>query len=330
MPKQTNNIYEKKVAKNFVLLLGSNLDMRKEPEYSDFIYEEIRECEEYALMNMITFEAAIRNPRVKEILSILDSTVADRQMDSMMKPYDTIGSFRKELSEDYYLNYFDYKEYKRIREPFLYNNTSPKQADSEYQKLLDEISIENTISSNKKLSTKELVQKYKKTYIIHFKNNEDNEHRHSLELPLYRPKMDIPQKNSSVKIEIPMYHIHPKDIKAYYERLSEKHEELLKEAQTYYKIEELFFDETEEKKSKSEVYSRRFFVWDYVQWWLEKYGTYTPDKTAGSLYYKIGLKVGLEPHPDTGRNPTIENDLTNIKKLIEGGYKRFYKPKIKF
>lgn len=302
--------------------------MRKEPEYSDLIYEEIRECEEYALMNMITFEAAIRNPRVKELLSILDSTVTDRQMDSMMKPFDVISAFRKELSEDHYLNYYDYKDYKRIRESFLYNNTKQEQDDSAYQELLDEISIEHTASGYKKLSTKELVKKYKETYTVHSKNYKNNEHRHISELSLYRPKMDIPHKNSSIKIEVPMYHIHPKDIKAYYNRLSEQHVELLKEAQVYYKIEELFFDETEEKKSKSEIYSRMFFVWDYIQWWLERYGTYTPDMTAGSLYYEIGQKIGFDPHPDTGRNATVEKYLENMKKLINhSGYKRFYEPK---
>jgi len=102
---------------------------------------------------------------------------------------------------------------------------------------------------------------------------------------------------------------------------------LINETQEYYEIKELFFDETEEKKSKSEIYSRMFFVWDYLQWWIEKYGAFTPDMTARSVYLEIGEKVNVLVNDETGRNATVEKDLQLAGELIDGGYKQFYKPK---
>ena len=306
--------------------------MRKEPELTDFIYEELQQCEEYALMNMITFEAAIRNNRVKEILNILDSVSAEGQLDSMMEAYDVQAAFRKELQEDYYLDYREYRAYMNTRELFL-DRYTPKSSSlgEEIQAKANKIQAEYEYVDSKTTPTViEQVFLYKKynNRHLHVSHNKDTSHTHHLSLPLYRPKMNSPQANSSISIQVPMYHIHPKDIKAYYKRLADEHENLLKEVQKYYEIKELFFDETEEKKNKSEIYSKMFFVWDYVQWWFKKYGSFTPNMTAGSLYYEIGQKIGFDPHPDTGRNATVEKYLENMKKLINhSGYKRFYEPK---
>ena len=309
--------------------MGSHLTLRKEPEYSDFIYEEIRQCEEYALMNMITFEAAIRNSEVKKILSELDSASSSQQLDSIFESNDIYLDLIRKLKEDYYLDYYEYHTYAINKKDFLDGHT-PKSSSlgEEIQAKANKIQAEYEYVDSKTAPTViEQVFLYKKynNRHLHVSHDKDTSHTHHLSLPLYRPKMNSPQANSSISIQVPMYHIHPKDIKAYYKRLAEEHENLLKEVQEYYEIKELFFDETEEKKNKSEIYSKMFFVWDYVQWWLEKYDGFTPDMTAGSLYYEIGQKIGFDPHPDTGRNASVEKYLENMKKLINHtGYKRFY------
>ena len=124
-----------------------------------------------------------------------------------------------------------------------------------------------------------------------------------------------------------MYHIHPKDIKAYYKRLMEKHQEVITEAKEYYTYEELFYDEVNETKSKAETYAQMFFVWDYMEWWKEKNGTFTPDETARTVYSEIAEIIGAAVNDTTGRSPKIEKYLEDMKNLISKcGYKKFYTP----
>jgi hypothetical protein len=256
--------------------------LKKEPELSDFIYEEFRQCEEYALMNMITFEAAIRNKRVKEIIGELKSVSNEKKLDALLEGDDTYSILKKELREKYYLEYNDYLEYMNID---------------------------------------------KKECQFHIKHNNGESYSHILSLPLHRPKMTIPHKDSTINIKIPMYHIHPKDIKAYYKRLLEKHLEVVSDARDYYHLEELFFDETDETKSKASIYAKMFYVWDYIQWWKEKHSDFTPDMTARSVYFQIGEKIAASIQDKTGRYSIIEKYIEQMNKLINGGYKRLYHPK---
>lgn len=256
--------------------------MREEPKLSDYIYEEIRQCEEYALMNLVTFEAAIRNNRVREILSLLDSVSAEQKLDSMLEnTYDVYSDLKKELKEDYFIDYNEYVEYMKTD---------------------------------------------KKEYQLHVRHDEGRFHTHILSLPLKRPKMAIPHKDSSINIKIPMYHIQPKYLKAYYERLYNEHLEVVKESKGYYALEELFYDEVDEPKVIADKYAEKFFVWDYVQWWEEVKSTYTPDSTAQSLYYKIGNMIGANVNDKTGRNTKVEKLLEQMNPFIDGGYKKFYTP----
>ncbi len=256
--------------------------MRKKPKLSDFIYKEIRQCEEYALMNMITFEAAIRNKRVKEIIGELKSVSNEKKLDALLEGDDTYSILKKELREEYYLDYNDYLEYMNID---------------------------------------------KKEYQFHVKHNEGESYSHILSLPFHRPKMTIPHKNSSINIKIPMYHIQPKYLKTYYERLLTEHLEVLKEVKKYYVLEELFYDEVDEPKVLADKYAEKFFVWDYIRWWEEKNGTYTPDMTARSLHFEIGKITGATLHDKTGRSAKIEKQHEQMNALINSGYKRYYQPR---
>ncbi len=302
--------------------------MRKEPEQTGFIYEELRQCEEYALMNMITFEAAIRNTRVKEILSVLNSVSAERQLDSMLlDTYDVNADLKRELQENYYLDYYEYRTYMNNKESFLdkYKIVSSS-LPAEIQEMANKIQkgYHDETLEVVEVSVEDRVALYKKNnnYILHVNHNEHTSHTHNLSLPLHRPKMAIPHKDSTINIKIPMYHIHPKDIKAYYKRLLEKHLEIVSDAGDYYHLEELFFDETDETKSKASIYAEMFYVWDYIQWWKEKYGAFTPDMTARSVYFEIGEKIGASIQDRTGRYPKVEKYLENMGKIIDGGYKK--------
>jgi len=307
--------------------------MRKEPRLSDFIYEEIRQCEEYALLNLITYEAAIRNPRLVEMLAQLDSVSSEERLDTMLSDEkdekDKYIVLNEELEDEYFFDYQAYVDYTRNKKIFLENYTEQKILDPEYQKIIDEHRIENDYKTDDEVpSVEEQVKLYKKkqeyTLIVNYVNNTS----HTLAVPLYRPKMAIPQKDSNINIIVPMYHIHPDDITAYYERLMKAHKDAIVEAKEYYEYEGLFYDEVDETKNKAETYAMKFFVWDYVSWWKQENGTFTPEKTSRGLYAKISEEIGATVSDKTGRSPKVEKYLEAMTGLVEkSGYKKFYIPK---
>ncbi len=76
-----------------------------EPKLSDEIYEEMRQCEDYALINLITYEAAIRNTNVIKILAELDS------YDRSGYPSSKLFLKVQKLKEEYLFDYYAYKTY---------------------------------------------------------------------------------------------------------------------------------------------------------------------------------------------------------------------------
>jgi hypothetical protein len=300
----------------------------KEPERSDFIYEEIRQCEEYALLNLVTFEAAIRNPKVLDILKVLDS-VSSRKRLSLLPNINRNDAYLRpmhELKEEYFLDYFDYLEYTKRRESFLESHTIQKVLSEELREKANKI---QSLYPNETVSVKHLVGLYKKksAFNLHVNHNNHTSHTHNLVLPLYRPKMAIPQQESSINITIPMYHVHPKDIKVYYERLLKKHLEIVEEASDYYLETELFYDIVDETKSKSSTYADMFFTWDYLTWRQSNdvglASTSTSTMTRRSMYEELASS-----HPDTGRVAIIEKYVEKMNKLIRDcEYKQYYIPK---
>jgi len=73
--------------------------------------------------------------------------------------------------------------------------------------------------------------------------------------------------------------------------------------------EELFYDEVNETKSKAETYALMFYVWDYVEWWKEQNGIFTPDETGRTVYAEIADSIGIEVNDRTGRSPKVEKYL---------------------
>jgi len=307
--------------------------MSKEPQLSDFIYEEIRQCENYALLNMITFESAIRNEDVRGMINNLNAVSSEDQLDAILNGDDKFSAEKVKLREDYFFDYDTYVEYTRVKSAFLETYSDEKSLDPEYQKIVDRIQEEYEYDTGYKIpSTREQVELYKKhhAYNVIVNHDEHTSHTHHLSLPLYRPKMHIPQKNSMIHIEIPMYHIHPKDIKTYYQILIDKHQEVIREAKDYYKDEELFYDEVNEAKSRAEIYALMFFVWDYVKWWKEHNGAFTPGETARTVYSEIAEIIGADVNDRTGRSPKVEKYIEAMNKLISKcEYKKFYTPKKK-
>jgi len=301
----------------------------KEPKISDFIYEEIRQCEDYALLNMITFEAAIRNEKVMGILNHLDSVSSKDRLDAILEVDDRYSQMIRELRENYFLDYDAYARYIREKNNFLERHGGKINIDLEYQRVIDKIQSGYIadISSYKRLSVKEQVQLYKKKYgyNVIVDHDEHAAHTHYLTLPLYRPKMHAPQKESVIYIEIPMYHIHPKHMKRYYERLAEEHMKIMEEARDYYKYEKLFFDEADEKQSKAKTYAQMFFVWDYMAWWEEQDKTLTPTKTKRTVYAEIAEMISANVEDKSGRPSAVEKYFEEMNRLIgKNRYKEFY------
>jgi len=303
----------------------------KEPQLSDFIYEEIRQCEKYALLNLITFEAAIRNAEVMRILNGLDVMSSEEKLDAVLEGDNEFYGLTEKLREEYFLDYNTYVEYTRGKKAFLERYLDARDLDPAYQSIVDEIQAEYAYDAdNKALSVKEEVERYKKNHTYNLIVNHDlhASHTHHLSLPLYRPKMHIPQRESTIHIDVPMYHIHPKDIKNYYASLAEKHLEVMRDAAVYYKEEELFYDMVSDAKSGADTYATMFFVWDYVKWWEEENGTFTPDATAGMLYAEIAEMIGATIDDRSGRSATVQKYMEVMTKLIDKrGYKQFYIPK---
>ncbi len=312
----------------------------KEPKQSDSIYREIEKCEGYALMNLVTFEAAIRNSRVQEILKILNSKSSEEKLDALLDGSDKYIKLMEELREDYYLDYKDYRDY-------LESNCSfcERMLDSlievgmafpfTQRKLIKENyfydpNVYRGEVIKQGMSLEEFLEKYKQelSRFLHVNRNDGDAYIHKVSLPLYRPLLNAPQKHSMMSIEIPMYHIHPKEFESYYEKLYEAHKDMIDEAKGYYVEEELFYDETDSKKSKSSTYAEMFFVWDYVAWWKQENGTFTPEETSRGLYAEISEMIGASVDDRTGRSAKVEKHLVQMTSLIEKSeYKKFYIPK---
>ncbi len=255
--------------------------MEEEPKLSDDIYEEIRKCDRYALLNLISYEAAIRNIRVKEILSELDSDGESGYMGDLTNEF---FSKVQELKNEYFFDYYAYREYQG------------------------------------RISNKEHIEDV--SHRFHVRNNNKGSHIHYNILPLHRPKMFIPDGEDIVRIEIPMSHIHPKDIGDYYLRLAEKHLIIEKETKNYHDTLNLDFKEDNERKSKADTYAEMFFVWDYVDWSRKQQQNCN---TVRSLHYEISMMLELKVNKKTGRSPKVEKYFEVMNKLIKKcGYKWYY------
>ncbi len=254
------------------------------------------------------------------MINDLNAVSSEGQLDAILNGDDKFSATKVKLQEEYFFDYDTYLEYTRVKRAFLETYSDEKSLDSEYE---DDTSYNMPSVNNQ-------VELYKKhnAYNVIVNHDEHTSHTHHLSLPLYRPKMHIPQKTSVIHIEIPMYHIHPRDIKTYYQALMDKHQEVLTEAKDYYMYEELFYDEVNETKSKAETYALMFFVWDYLGWWKEHNRTFTPDETARTVYAEIAEVIGADVNDKTGRSPKVEKYLEEMNKLVSKcGYKKFYIPK---
>ena len=254
--------------------------MGKEPKLSDDIYEEIRKCEKYALLNLISYEAAIRNTRVREILGKLDS---DGESGYMGDFTNEIFLKVQELKNEYFFDYYAHRKY--------------------HGRVLNKEHIENM---SHKFHT----------------SNDKGSHIHYNILPFPRPKMFIPQGENIVSIEIPMNHIHPKDIRDYYLKLAEKHLIIAKETKNYHDTLNLDFKEDNERKSKADTYAEMFFVWDYVNWSKKQQKIIT---SASMFYYDISTMLETEVNEQTGRSSKVTKYLEVMNKLINKcGYRWYY------
>ena len=170
----------------------------------------------------------------------------------------------------------------------------------------------------------EYQQNQQQTMTVHVSHNQHSSHTHHLTLPLHRPLASIPQKESYIEIRVPIYHIHPKDIKDYYHKLIESHKAVMDDAKKYYKYAELFYDEVNKSKNKGNTYATMFFVWDYIQW-AEETSYLNPNETKRGLYARIAEMIGVEVNDITGRNAKVEKYIEIMNRLIERSeYKNFY------
>lgn len=289
------------------------------------IYQEMKQCEDYALLNMLTFEAAIRHPKVKELLAIMDSASAEEQLDALMNDDDKYKKTREILKEKYLLDYDKYREYKIQKEPYLkdYNHLLHI-----HKKLKDDINIGiNRTKSLKVVASAmlDLIQKYKKSnsYNLHL-HKKESKYIHYANLPFYRPLMTSREEESVIRIEIPLLHVHKNDFSSYFEELQKNINKTLDEIDAYHKLSQSFYSLIEKGKNKSETLAKMFFTWDYVEY-FESCHLYTPDYKHANLYADITEIVGGEINEKTARS-TAQNYFTPMKKLIMGAeYLNFYK-----
>ena len=166
------------------------------------------------------------------------------------------------------------------------------------------------------------------TMTLHVSHNRNTSHTHHPTLSLYRPLALIPQQKSYIEIRIPIYHIHPRDIKNYYQKLMESHKAVLDDAKKYYKYAELFYDEVNKSKNKAKTYATMFFVWDYLQW-VKETAYIKQNETKRGLYAMVGDIIGVEVNDTTGRGSTVEKYIETMNRLIEKcEYKKFYQQEI--
>jgi hypothetical protein len=308
--------------------------MSEEPKLSDFIYEEIRQCERYALLNMIAFEAAIRNSEVKEKITALHEYSDSRRRFEMLisdhERLDKMSEIKEKLKNKYFFDYDSYAEYERRRQEFLKRyQDHESRLPPEVQEISNKIRAEYEGEADKaKPTIKEQVKKYKKHYNLIVGHDNHAAHTHYLSLPMYRPMLHIPQKDSVVSIRVPMYYIHPSDVKDYFEHLAEAYMELIEDARQYYRENELNYDVADEKKSKAETYAQMFFVWDYVQWRKEQSEQQMSDETLRTIYAEVAEIIGANVNDTTGRSAKVEKYLETMERLIEKcGYKQFFAPR---
>jgi hypothetical protein len=249
--------------------------LRQEPKPTDAIYQEIEECEPYALLNLITFEMTIRNSEVKKMIDKLNKMPIHESL-NFDSEYQVI---RNKLKEKYLFDYLSYKDYKQ----------------NQHQDI-----------------------------ILHVSHQKHFSHTHHLALPLHRPFASIPQQQSCIEIRVPIYHIHPKDIENYYQKLMESHKAVIEDAKKYYNYVDLFYDEVNKSKNKANTYATMFFVWDYLQWATEQ-GDIAPQETKRGLYAEITKIIKEEVNDTTGRSSKVEKYIEIMNKLIEKcEYKKFY------
>ena len=280
--------------KIFRRALKKEVYMSREPTLNDEIYVEIRECEPYALLNLITFELTIRNKEVKDILEKLKSIPSN----DCIYLYSECVKLIERLKEEYF---FDYRSYRR------------------YVDTRQENKIIHIKHNGDNLYTHHLP-----VPLYRYNHNSDNSYTHHLSLPLSRPLALISKKNSYIQIRIPIYHIHPKDIKDYYMKAFEEHKKVATEAKIYYKHIELFYDEVDETKSKASTFATMFFVWDYIEW-LKETKELKKGKTLRTHYSEISELINAKVEDTTGRSPTVEKYLEIMTRLIDKSeYKNFY------
>lgn len=298
--------------------------IKKEPTYFDMVYEEMKQCEGYALLNMFTFEAAIRNPGAKKLLSLIDNASADTTLDAFIDGDNTYINAKQTLKEKYLLDYDKYKQYKIQRYPYIrdYNYLL-----NIHRKLKEDINI----GLNKRKSAdvvlsrmRELMQHHKKshTYNLHLHQNESH-YIHYANLPFYRPMMSIQEKDSIIKIEIPLFQIHKSDFESYFKELQKNLKNTLVDINAYHELSSSFYNLIEKKKNKAETIAMMFFTWDYVQY-FESSNSYTPDYLKVNLCADITKMISGNVNEKTARNKA-EDYLLDMKKLIEGAeYKKYY------
>lgn len=300
--------------------------MKQEPTYFDMVYEEMKMCEDYALLNMFTFEAAIRNSEVKKLLHIIDTASAEEQLDALMNDDSTYKDTKEILKEKYLLDYDKYREYNIHKQSSVKDYNHLLQL---HRKLKSDINIDinrekslDVVSSKMSL----LIQKYKKnnSYNLHL-HKEKLQYVHHANLPFFRPLMQIEKQDSVIKIEIPLFQIHKNDFSSYFKELQKNLKNTLADISTYHDSSNSFYSLINHKKSKAETIAMMFFTWDYVKY-FESHNPYTPDYQKRNLCADITEMMSGNVNEGTARSKA-EDYLVDMKKVIEGAeYKKFYQP----
>ena len=295
-----------------------------EPNYFDMVYEEMKMCEPYALLNMFTFEAAIRNPEVKEQLTLIENATAEEHFDAFIEGNTKYKDAKNILKNKYYIDYDEYHKYKIYKDSYLkeYNHML-----NIYKKLKYDIcvGINRDISLDIVLSRmRKLIQKYKKSqsYNLHL-HEEESSYVHYANLPFNRPMMSIQKKDNIIKIEIPLFYIHKNDFKSYFTELQKSLHNTLEDISAYHKLSNSFYHIIETTKNKAETIAMMFFTWDYVKYY-ESSHSYRPDYLKRHLCADITKMIMGNVNEKTARSKA-EDYLVEMRNLIEKAeYKKYY------
>ena len=301
--------------------------MLREPNYFDMVYEEIKMCEPYALLNMFTFEAAIRNPVVKKQLTLIDDATADEQLDALLEGNDEYKDAKEILKKKYLLDYDKYRQYKTQKDSYI-------QDYSYLLKIHKKLKQDDNIGINRKISLgivfsrmSKIIQTYKKSnaYNLHLDKG-NSKYIHYANLAFYRPMMSIPEQYSVIKIEIPLFQIHKNDFASYFEQLQKNMKNTLADISEYHDSSNSFYNMIKTVKSKAETIAMMFFTWDYVEYY-ESCNSYTPDYLKRNLCADITEMMMGNVNEGTARSKA-EDYLVDMKKLIVNAkYKKFYTAK---